>query len=130
MTPSFTASKPMAIAAGKCPRCRTGNMFTKPALSRHFMDMHSDCPHCGLHFEIEPGFYWGAMYVSYAISCAILLILGGAILIIGNDPDFWVYIGIIIPAFLLASPFTYRYSRILMLYWFSPIRFEKKYAGK
>jgi uncharacterized protein (DUF983 family) len=92
--------------------------------------MFADCPVCKLHFEIEPGFYWGAMYVSYAISCAILIILGGATLILLNDPDFWVYMAIIIPAFILASPLTYRYARIMMLYWFSPIRFDAKMANK
>lgn len=92
--------------------------------------MHTHCPVCNLQFEIEPGFFWGAMYVSYAITCAILLILGAAVLIIGNNPDFWVYMAIIIPTFILASPFTYRYSRILMLYFFSPIRFDARFAQK
>jgi uncharacterized protein (DUF983 family) len=130
MSSSFTASKSLAIIKGKCPRCQSGKMFKHHAIGIHFMDMHTHCPVCGLNYEIEPGFYWGAMYVSYAISCAILLILGGAILFIGNNPDFWVYIGIIIPCFIFASPFTYRYSRILMLYFFSPVRFEDKYANK
>ena len=32
--------------------------------------MHEDCPHCGHHFEKEPGFFLGAMYVSYALTIA------------------------------------------------------------
>ena len=92
--------------------------------------MFEDCPVCGLHFEIETGFFWGAMYVSYAITCAIMLVLGGTVLIVGHNPNFWVYMAIIIPAFIIASPFTFRYSRILMLYWFSSIRFDEKLANK
>ncbi len=42
------------------------------------------------------------MYVSYAITCAMLIILGGAVLIIGHNPDFWWYMGIIIPSFIIA----------------------------
>ena len=38
--------------------------------------MHQDCPHCGFHFEIEPGFFWGAMYISYAFSVAVSVALG------------------------------------------------------
>jgi len=94
------------------------------------MDMNTHCDVCGLQYEIEPGFFWGAMYVSYAISCAILIILGGAVLILGNNPDFWVYIGIIIPAFIAASPFSYRYSRVMMIYWFSPVKFNKNLSIK
>jgi hypothetical protein len=29
------------------------------------------CPHCHLKYEQEPGFFWGAMYVSYALAVAI-----------------------------------------------------------
>ena len=130
MCNKYTPSKSMAIIEGKCPRCQSGKMFKHKAVSFNFMQMFDDCPVCKVHFEIEPGFFWGAMYVSYGITVAIMITLGLATLIIGNDPDFWVYIGIIIPAFFIASPFTYRYSRILMLYFFSSIDFEDKYANK
>jgi uncharacterized protein (DUF983 family) len=130
MCDKYTPGKWHAMFKGKCPRCQSGKMFSKPAFSSKFTEMFNECPVCKLHFEIEPGFYWGAMYVSYAISCAILIILGGATLILLDDPDFWVYMAIIIPAFILASPLTYRYARIMMLYWFSPIRFDAKMANK
>lgn len=130
MCDTYTPNRSLAIMQGKCPRCQSGKMFKHNAIGTRFMQMHDDCPVCGLHFEIEPGFFWGSMYVSYGITCAILITLGLAILILGKDPDFWVYIGIIIPAFVIASPFTYRYSRILMIYLFSPIRFEERFAKK
>lgn len=50
------------IAAGKClcPQCRTGKMFKYPAWNWFkAYDMHQDCSVCGLHFEVEPGFFWG-----------------------------------------------------------------------
>jgi uncharacterized protein (DUF983 family) len=129
MCDQYTPSKTMAIIQAKCPRCQSGKMFKYDAISKGFMKMFPDCPVCGLHFEIEPGFFWGAMYVSYAITCAIMITLGLAILILGNDPDFWVYIGIIIPAFIIASPFTYRYARVLMIHLFSPICFDRQFAN-
>lgn len=130
MCNKFTPGKYNAMLQGKCPRCQSGKMFKHNTLSKGFMKMYENCPVCDLRFEIEPGFFWGAMYVSYGITCAILLILGGATLLLGNDPDFWVYIGIIVPAFIIASPFTYRYSRILMIYFFAPVQFEERYANK
>lgn len=130
MCNTYTPTKTKAIAQGKCPRCQSGKMFKHNAIGTQFTEMFKDCPVCGLHFEIEPGFFWGAMYVSYAITVGIMIVLGLGTLIILNDPDFWVYISIIIPAFILASPFTYRYSRIIMIYLFSPIQFDEKYANK
>jgi uncharacterized protein (DUF983 family) len=130
MCNKYTQNKTMAIIEGKCPRCQSGKMFKHNAVSKSFMQMFDDCPVCGLHFEIEPGFFWGAMYVSYAFTVAIMIILGLAVLYIGNDPDFWVYIGVIIPTFILAAPFTYRYARIFMIHYFSSIGFEEKYANK
>lgn len=35
--------------------------------------MHEDCPSCGQKYEIEPGFYWGAMYIGYALSSGYML---------------------------------------------------------
>lgn len=30
--------------------------------------MNRNCSECGLKYELETGFYWGSMYVSYALS--------------------------------------------------------------
>ena len=51
-----------------------GNLY-----SRKFSDMHPNCPCCGQTFEPEPGFYYGAMYVSFGISTGIFL---GVILVL------------------------------------------------
>lgn len=53
----------------RCPRCHTGDLFPSGSFSfdRPF-EMHKECPHCGLDYEPEPGFYFGAMFISYIIS--------------------------------------------------------------
>lgn len=38
-----------------------------------FITMHSHCSHCNQNFEPEPGFYFGAMYVSYLFNSFIFL---------------------------------------------------------
>lgn len=50
----------------KCPRCRTGQQFKTGTFSfdKPF-DMHNTCPHCGQDYLPEPGFYYGAMFISY-----------------------------------------------------------------
>ena len=62
------------VINAKCPRCREGNMFPPGTLySRRFADMYPQCPCCGQSFEPEPGYYYGAMYVSFGFSTGIFL---------------------------------------------------------
>jgi uncharacterized protein (DUF983 family) len=64
-----------SITHAKCPRCREGNMFPKGTLySTRFADMHLNCPACGQDLEQEPGYYYGAMYVSFAFNVGIFLV--------------------------------------------------------
>jgi uncharacterized protein (DUF983 family) len=61
----------------KCPQCRVGNLFLS---KRHydlksFTAMNSNCPNCRQDFQIEPGFYLGATWVSYPIVIFIEIIL-------------------------------------------------------
>ena len=64
-----------SILTAKCPRCREGEMFPKGTLlSTKFADMHACCSCCGQTFEPEPGYYFGAMYVSFAFNVAIFLV--------------------------------------------------------
>lgn len=36
--------------------------------------MHRNCGHCNLRFEPEPGYFYGAMFISYIISGWMLLL--------------------------------------------------------
>jgi uncharacterized protein (DUF983 family) len=113
-----------ALLHGKCPRCRKGDMFAHPASSlTRFNKMNEFCPHCGLRLEPEPGFYQGAMYVSYAITVAFLVTIGIALYLLG-DPSEWVYIGTVIGVMILLVPLNYRYSRILYLYLIGGIKYD------
>jgi uncharacterized protein (DUF983 family) len=125
----FVASKGLAMLQCKCPRCQSGDMFvTKSTSINNFMRMHETCPVCELRFEIEPGFFWGAMYVSYALTTGLMLITLGTLWLGFNDPEFWVYVVSIICVVFLTLPWVFRYSRMLMIYLFSPLRFDKNYV--
>jgi uncharacterized protein (DUF983 family) len=54
-----------------CPVCQEGKFFiAHPYNLRKVGDLHENCPNCGLKYEKEVGFYYGAMYVSYALAVA------------------------------------------------------------
>lgn len=113
--------KAWAMLHGKCPRCRRGDMFKGPMYSVSSSAMREVCPHCNLTFEIEPGYFYAAMYVSYAMNVAELVTLAlGTYIITGNMDSPWLYLIVILSGCLLLAPVNYRYSRILMLYWLSP----------
>ncbi len=118
-------SKLQAILGTKCPRCRTGEIFKFPfsRLSR-FTETRDNCPVCGLKYEVEPGFFFGAMYISYAFTVAIMIAAFVAVFVLGNDPPLWVYLVTIITANLLSVPLMFRYARVLMLHWFSGVRYD------
>ena len=44
----------------------SGNMYN-PSKT---LAMHDKCSHCGTKYKIEPSFFYGAMYVSYAVGIA------------------------------------------------------------
>lgn len=58
----------------KCPRCKEGDLFVEPMKFSNPGDMPDRCPNCNLNFEPEPGFYFGALMISYGISSWMLLI--------------------------------------------------------
>ncbi|MES1223192.1 MAG: DUF983 domain-containing protein [Bacteroidota bacterium] len=61
------------LLACKCPRCRKGDMFIdkNPWRLKNTMKMNKICPVCDQPLDLEPGFYFGSSYVSYAITVAI-----------------------------------------------------------
>jgi uncharacterized protein (DUF983 family) len=127
----YKVSQMPAIAAmlgNRCPRCREGKVFKYPALDYvHFREINDNCQNCGLHFEPEPGFYQLAMYASYGNQVALIVICFFAVYILMDNPSSeWVYIGITIGISFLLAPLNYRFSRLMVLYWFGGHR----YAGK
>jgi len=115
-----------AIFKGKCPRCREGRLFNYPLLHPRFAEMNAKCPSCEVSFMPEPGFYIGAMYISYAFNVALLVAVGVALYTLTDQASDWVYISSIIAASFLLIPFSFRYSRILFLYAFGGITYRGK----
>jgi len=62
-----SGGKLYSILRLKCPRCHKGDLFlTRNAYNlKHMLDMPDRCPVCNQDFRIEPGFYSGALWVSF-----------------------------------------------------------------
>lgn len=127
-TTSAADSALTGVVQQRCPRCRRGPLFTYSALNlAKFTEMPAACPVCKLNYEPEPGFYWGAMYISFAFSTAIMLVIGFAVYHLLDDPDTWVYILAVAIVSLALTPWSLRYSRTLMLYLFGGVTYDERY---
>ena len=66
-------SKLYSILTGTCPRCQQERMYVhrNPYNPNQLFKMHEHCGSCGLKYKMEPSFFYGAMYVSYALGVAL-----------------------------------------------------------
>ncbi len=110
------------IVKGVCPNCQKEKMFEVKGniFKLQFPKMHEICPGCDFKFEKEPGFFYGAMYVSYALTVAegiTTYVLSSFFFEKKLDLKIMIIIG---AAILLLAVFNYRISRIVWAYIFKP----------
>ncbi len=61
------------VFALKCPRCQEGDLFESSAYNlKKIGDMPEHCPNCCQQYELEPGFYLGAMFMSYLLNIFVV----------------------------------------------------------
>ena len=119
-------SKTYSILFGKCPRCHEGNFFKygftfKPS---KITKLHQNCPNCNLKYMIEPSFFYGAMYVNYAITVAVSVITFLISKLVFDFSLLQSFIAIII-ALVLLAPVNLRLSRILWINMFVAYKKDK-----
>lgn len=68
----------------KCPRCHEGDLFVKPFNFSEPLKMHEKCEVCGQKTEPEPGYYFGAMFISYIWTGWLCLFTVGTTIILLN----------------------------------------------
>ena len=122
-------SKLNSILTGTCPRCQEESMYLdkNPYHLKNIYKMYENCNRCGLHYQIEPSFFYGAMYVSYGLT----VMIGVAAFIISK-----VFIGleltqsfiVIIIALIVLMPITARIARNIYINMF--VSFDKDAAMK
>jgi hypothetical protein len=118
-----------STVANKCALCHKGKVFesNNPFSFKSGLTMKDSCSECDLKYEREPGFFYGALYVSYALMSGIFIVWFVADLL-------WIHMDAVTLAITVASsmlvlfPVVFRSSRIIWLNFF--IQFDKKYSNK
>jgi uncharacterized protein (DUF983 family) len=98
-----------ALLRLRCPRCLKGEIW------KRFLTMNSACPECGLVFEREPGYFTGAMVVSYAIAVPTFGLIVIALIAAGVGAVVALVVGGAV--YLALAPFIFRYSRAIWLHF-------------
>ncbi len=119
-----------SIFFNKCPRCHTGKFWPHHPYYNLFFNsgkLYENCPHCGLKYYREIGFWYGAMYVGYGLSIGVFLIGWAATyLLLPEEWSPWWQIGIICSAIILLMPVTYFLSRLIWINFFVAYEPDKK----
>jgi len=120
-------SKLNAMINARCPHCHEGRLFKYKWWNLlNFAQMHDNCPHCDVRYEVEPGFFYGAMYISYAFTVGIMLIGGLIVFNFFNDPPAMGYVVPITIFSLVMVPFNFRTARVIFIHLFSGISYEQE----
>jgi hypothetical protein len=90
------------------------------------LQMHRYCPRCGQDLVPEPGFYFSAMYFSYAINVALMVTFGVGCAVLFDPKSVLVILAsVFIPPTLLA-PWNFRISRALALYLLGGVQRDRE----
>ena len=123
-----------SILTMKCPRCRQGAMFKdnnpyRKLSLKHIFDMPENCPVCGQKYDLEPGFWYGTGYVSYALAVgvsAISFVMWLVLIGVSTDDNriFW-WLGINSLLLVFTQPWLMRLSRVIYMRFF--VRFDQHF---
>jgi uncharacterized protein (DUF983 family) len=104
----------------KCPRCHQGQVFKEanPYKLSKIFSLYERCSHCALKYEREPSFFYGAMYVSYALTSGWFIVWYFIYLFYLNSFDTLYFALIVSFSILILSPLTLRLSRLIWLNFF------------
>jgi uncharacterized protein (DUF983 family) len=102
----------------KCPKCAEGFVFKRKKSLMQLPIMHVKCECCNYSFEREPGYFLGAMYISYGLS--VLIGIAAFLLINFTIPTLPLYIKslFVIAVILFCGRKSYKISRIIYIHIF------------
>lgn len=113
----------------RCPKCRTGKMFRhKPYSFKGVTSLNKRCPHCSTSYQLEPSFFYGSMYVSYALGVALAVAVYVLLLLVGLGENGHTSFFAIAAAIVVSAPYIYQLSKVIWASFF--IKYDPKISNK
>ena len=120
-------NKLYSIIYNCCPRCQSNKFWPKSNPYKNISVKNGgdigSCENCNLKYEIEPGFWYGAMYVSYGVTVFLAFLVWLILYFLNKHMDIFIQIFIISFLILLFFPFVYFISRLIWINIF--VSYEK-----
>jgi len=118
-----------SILTGSCPKCNEESMYAGKNMYNpsYTIKMNKECSHCGLHYSIEPSFFYGSMYVSYGLGVGF----GVAAFLLfyyGFETSLKIAFIAICASLILFMPIIMRLSRNIWINFF--VSYDKDWASK
>lgn len=109
------------IVKSKCPNCEKGSVFASAGNILKFKgpEMHKTCPECQYKFEREPGYFFGAMFISYALTIAQAMAVYFVIRLLGLELSVDIIMLIITLVLVILLFPNFRASRVIWMYIFT-----------
>ena len=107
-------SKLYSISTMTCPQCQESHMMVgNPYRFSTMGEVKNKCEVCGLNLKPEPGFYYGAMYVSYGLGVAIFVSIWASCTWFFDNVGVWTQISLILIALIGLGPYLYALSKVI-----------------
>jgi uncharacterized protein (DUF983 family) len=118
-----------SIFNNKCPKCHEGDFFVEKRFYKlkNLIKIHENCSHCNLKYMMEPSFFFGAMFVNYALTVAIgvaTFVISKVILGLTVNQSF----ASIIAALILFTPISLKLARLIWINVF--VSYDKNFDKK
>lgn len=108
-------SKFYSIFFLKCPRCHEGETFQTGSWSWvKASEMYPRCPKCDLNYFPEPGYYYGAMFISY-IWTGWFCLLFVALFHWWLRLSLWSAFGLLLAFLIINYVYIFRISRLMWI---------------
>ena len=121
--------KLFSIFHNRCPRCHQGKVWPYGPYQNILLNsgkIYDSCSHCGVMYYREIGFWYGAMYLAYALGILVFLLLWALTAFLLPEWSTWGQVTLICAGILFLSPLNYYISRLLWLNLF--VHYERMWA--
>ena len=112
----YRGSKLFSIVRMKCPKCHQGNFFEgHPYNFKTIGEVKEKCSNCDLKYSIEPGFFQGSYYVSYALGVALFISIAVLKILFFPNVSYVTTIILMVSSLVVLSPLLYALSKIIYI---------------
>lgn len=105
----------MGLLKNKCPQCRQGDIFKKPFKPSNPNEVLEYCPVCNMKYEPEPGYFYGAMFISYIWTSFVCLAITALFMLVLKWSMMQSIIGLLVVV-AISYIWVLRISRVMYLY--------------